>query len=129
METAFNFVWAILVAAGLVFWWRAESPEGRSKSAQLCALAMVALILFPVISVTDDFRAAQNPAEADSCLRRMDPAAHQHTIVPDTAGLPPGHEAEPSIALLGRVAMREEHVPAAPIPVPSFLFSRPPPSA
>jgi hypothetical protein len=43
---------------------------GATRRTQMVALAVLILILFPVISVTDDLQAIQNPAEVDSCLRR-----------------------------------------------------------
>jgi hypothetical protein len=130
VELALNLIWALLGTLGLVCWLSSARVSGQRRSTQLLALATVALILFPVISVTDDFWAAQNPAEADSCYRRHDLVAHQHSIIPQSAFSPPSiHDAQPPLALLSRLAIRKEHVPTPLNPLPSFFFSRPPPSA
>jgi len=55
---------------------------------QFVALTVLILILFPVISVSDDLVAIQNPAEADSSLRRDHECSSPHSIFPATASLP-----------------------------------------
>ena len=42
----------------------------RIGGIQLVALLLLIVVLFPVISVTNDLMAAQNPAETDSVQRR-----------------------------------------------------------
>ena len=72
MELLLNLT-GVLVAIGLIVLWLriAPAPEnGPKRTTQLVALALLILILFPVISVTDDLIAAQNPAETDSLQRR-----------------------------------------------------------
>jgi hypothetical protein len=54
----------------------------------LVALTVLVLILFPVISVTDDLMAMQNPAETDSSLRRNQALSQAHSILPPVA-MPP----------------------------------------
>lgn len=90
MELILNLVWMVLVA--LMFWlWLRHAPrEGESRKMQFVALAIVLLILLPVISVTDDLMAAQNPAETNSCQRRdhalsIARSTHFHA----TAAIPP----------------------------------------
>ena len=55
----------------------------------MLSLAMVVLLLLPVISLSDDLVAWQNPAEADSSLRRATHRDEVHpSVVPATLGLP-----------------------------------------
>jgi hypothetical protein len=70
MELALNLVWMALAVLMFWLWMRHDSPERVSRRTQFIALAAVLLILLPVISVTDDLMAAQNPAETDSCQRK-----------------------------------------------------------
>ena len=63
MELLLNLIWVLLAVPA--FWlWRREvlpSQKGRSLSPVRCVLALgfVLLLLFPVISATDDLRAMQ----------------------------------------------------------------------
>ena len=63
MECTMNLVWAAMGV--LMFGACLLSAVGTSsdRRRQLAALAMVLLILFPVISVSDDLLLARNPAE------------------------------------------------------------------
>lgn len=83
MELTLNLIWAALALAGFAGWLCSERSAQSGVRTQLVALAMLLLILFPVISVSDDFWAAQNPAEADTCMRRNGLTAHAHNIVPE----------------------------------------------
>jgi hypothetical protein len=60
----------------------------KDRRMQFVALAVLLLILFPVISVTDDLQAVQNPAETDSTVRKDHIAASPHSIMPAVAALP-----------------------------------------
>jgi hypothetical protein len=65
MELTLNLSWAF-VAAWMIFVWVRKAPRtAMDRGAQFVALAVVILMLLPVISVTDDLIAAQNPAEFD----------------------------------------------------------------
>lgn len=89
---------------------------------------MLALILFPVISVTDDLWALHNPAEIDTSLRRNDLTAHTHTIVPEIASLPV-ETATGAIPAFLAVARGAESKASPRQAVPLFrLHSRPPPT-
>lgn len=70
VEIFLNFAWAALAAALVGMWLRVGSPKDHSRRSQLVAIAVLIAILFPVISVSDDLMAAQNPAETDNCQRR-----------------------------------------------------------
>ena len=111
MEFALNLVWMAL--ATLMFWlWMRRAPsEGVSRRTQLAALAVVVLILLPVISVTDDLMAAQNPAETDCCQRKDYAVAIPHSVFPAIAALPPPVLAELTFSFLRYAA--PSRVPAA----------------
>ena len=128
MELSFNLIWAALALAGLVGWLCTQQSAQSPVRTQLVALAMLLLILFPVISVSDDFWAAQYPAEADSCMRRDQLTAHAHHIVPEVP--------MPALAQLFTVKLTfAGYRPVvAPSPIQadaprSALFTRPPPTA
>jgi len=68
METVLNLAWALLVMLMFGLWMRfaphtGPNRRGDSPRIQFVALAVLILLLFPVISVTDDLQAIQNPAE------------------------------------------------------------------
>jgi nitrate reductase NapE component len=92
MELFLNLAWALLAVLMVCLWPRfapRTGPDGhmRDLRMQFVALAVLLLILFPVISVTDDLQAVQNPAETDSSQRRDHIAASSHSIFPAVAAL------------------------------------------
>jgi hypothetical protein len=133
MELSLNLGWALVAVWMLCAWVRMAPRSARDRRAQFIALAVVILILWPVISVTDDLAiAAQNPAEFDSSaysLRRDHNGSSPHSIVPAATALP-----APAFAGL---AVRYPHM-AAPgnLPAPfvhrpalGAIQNRPPPAA
>lgn len=73
MELFLNLAGVCVALALVCLWLRmtTSAQGGRTGlGVQLVALALLILILFPVISVTDDLLAAENPAETDSIQRR-----------------------------------------------------------
>jgi hypothetical protein len=70
MELTLNLAWMVLVTFMLWLWIRRTPHENESRLTQFVALAVIILILFPVISMTDDLMAAQNLAETSSCQRK-----------------------------------------------------------
>ena len=83
MELSLNLAWMVLTAIMCGLWMRYAPLKGASRRTQFAALALVLLILFPVISVTDDIVTAQNPAETD-CLQRKNHAVEDahHVLHP-----------------------------------------------
>jgi hypothetical protein len=77
VETFFNLLW-VAVAATLWTWWLTEHRRRHAQSLlpavglQLVALAVLAVILLPVISLTDDLQATTNPAETERGARAGD---------------------------------------------------------
>jgi len=88
MELVLNLVWVALAIA-IVRMWLCHAPnEGTNRRTGFAALFLLLLILFPVISVTDDLQAMQNPAEAETALRKIQSAVNPYTICPTMATLP-----------------------------------------
>ena len=129
MEFALNTGWVLLAALMFCLWLRFGPRTGTDRRLQFVALALLILILFPVISVTDDLLAAQNPAEVDSCLRRDHAASTPHSIFPAAATLPPSIAAEIPFGFLRFTAPRALSAPTVDHPGLEDLQNRPPPAA
>lgn len=131
MELVLNLVGA-LVAMALVCLWLRMASQGYGGSAhwgvQLVALLLLIVILFPVISVTDDLMAAQNPAETDSVQRRNLEASVLHSAAV-CADLPidSWRMPDPQMRLRVRAKTRRVSLPQAPALAP--VENRPPPAA
>lgn len=129
MELALNLAWIVLTALMYGLWMRFGLQVGSSRRAQFVALALVILILFPVISVTDDLMTAQNPAETDCCQRKGHACTNsQLTLQPVAALVAPAFSGQSSgsfqFAALG-------YLPAPLVRVPAMdsIQNRPPPAA
>jgi hypothetical protein len=129
MELILNLAWILLAALALGQWMRFGAQGNCKPRVQCIALALLILILFPVVSVTDDLQAALNPAETDCFSRRDDGFLAPHPVVPVLADLPEsainGHAfgiARTSVAG-GYITPLFERPALAPIE------SRPPPAA
>jgi hypothetical protein len=129
MEIFLNFAWVLLAAWMVVLWLRYGPRTGEDRRMQLVALAVLVLILLPVISVTDDLMALQNPAEADCCLRRDQLAASPHFIFPAPAALPQSFAADLVQYSRHIAAPGEIPAPHAYEPALASIQNRPPPSA
>jgi hypothetical protein len=128
MELILNFVWALLATLMIWLWMRHAPCEGARRT-QLVALAVVILILLPVISVTDDLQALQNPVELNCCARRQHAASGSHSIFPATATLPPPVFAELSFGFLRFAARGNRPAPLVELPALASIQNRPPPAA
>jgi hypothetical protein len=134
MELFLNLAWVLLAALMMSLWPRfapRTGPDGRVKDLrmQFVALAVLLLILFPVISVTDDLQAIQNPAETDSGLRRDHVIASPHSIFPAIAALPLAIFAGLLSGLPRFTGTRNLRVPAIDHPALASIQNRPPPAA
>jgi hypothetical protein len=87
MELILNLVWILLASLAFCQWLKAGARHGSKPVVQLLALAVVALILFPVVSVTDDLQTALNPAESDCCLRRDHACFTPHSDFPQVSAI------------------------------------------
>jgi len=127
MEQLFNFVWMFVATASIYLWLKRGRRSPKSERSSLVGLAMLALILFPVISVSDDLWSLQNPAETDSCHRRDhgDGCSHQHfrasAALPEPIGVELGFQFQ-------RLDMpRLAELTAAINPAFGYIENRPPP--
>ena len=81
MEILLNCVWLVLGLSLISGWsthaWRTRTCEPDtflpSRRLQLTALLLLVILLFPVISVTDDIAMCTAPRDAERALRLHDP--------------------------------------------------------
>src|ERR1700742_1146740 len=85
MEIFLNLAWMAVAVVSVVLWLRSERRTGKELRLPMIALAMLLLILFPVISVSDDLWSVQNLAETDSTQRRDHVAPCPHGLFPAIA--------------------------------------------
>ena len=134
MELVLNLAWMVLAALMFALWLHFAPRTGSKRHAgdrraQIVALAVLILILFPVISVTDDLQAIQNPAETDTCLRRNHIVSNAHSIFPLVAALPLPVFAEFSFGILRTAAPGRLPAPVFDHPAMASIQNRPPPAA
>jgi hypothetical protein len=129
MESLLNLVWALLAALIVCLWLRIASPSGASRRTQAAAVAMLILILFPVISVTDDLQSLQNPAETATCERRDHMSSCPHSIFPIAVALPAPGFVRPPISFQRFSACLRPRLSAVKKPALRSIQNRPPPAA
>jgi hypothetical protein len=129
MEILLNLSWALLSALIVCLWMRLASRTGANRRMQFIALVMLIVILFPVISVSDDLWSAQNPAETDTCLRRDHLASSTHSIFPAMAALPEPAFAAPHFGFQRFTAPLSLRSLAVDNPALDGIQNRPPPAA
>jgi hypothetical protein len=129
MESVLNLIW-VLLSVALVRLWVIYAPrEGPSRRTQIAAMAMLILLLFPVISVTDDLQAAQNIAEDDIYLRRDHSEAGPHFISIAFAAIPTVFIADLSCGYQRLAAPSYLPAPTVDNPALAAIQNRPPPAA
>jgi hypothetical protein len=134
MEFVLNLAWVLLATLMFCVWPRFAARTGpkrqeQDRRMQFVALTVLVLILFPVISVTDDLQALQNPAEADCCLRRVHVVTNTHSIFPTVAALPVPVFAELSCSFVRLAAPGRLSAPVVEHPGLASIQNRPPPVA
>ncbi len=129
METVLNLLWLALALTALAHWItraRSDSPE-HSKALRLTALVMLLVLLFPVISLTDDLQASAALAESERAGTRISPN-DAHPVPPATPALAFWNAVivRPTAQ---RLAMTMEVSPLRPSAavIPYALVERPPP--
>ena len=127
MEAALNLAWLVLAVLLLRHSYRASKEPGQSRKLKFGVVALIALLLFPVISVSDDLLLAQAPVEINNSLRRDHTAQPPHSITPEVAALP---LACPEMSHAGWLRLRacipHGHALQA-APFAASLANRPPP--
>ena len=129
MELILNLAWALLGAVSICLWARLECRKGVERRMPIVALLMLIVILFPVISVSDDLWSIQNPAETDSIQRRDHLASSSHSIFPALDTVCEPGLAEMSFGFGNWASVANSAVPAPPTPPPARIQNRPPPTA
>jgi hypothetical protein len=129
MELLLNLAWALLAVSFACIWLRLAARDGASRHMQMVALAVLILILLPVISVSDDLQAIQNPAEADSCLRRGHVVSTAHAMPAPAADVPQPFFAELSSGVVQMTSPDNGNAPFVSPPALSSIQNRPPPAA
>ena len=93
MELLSNLIWLVVALALWAVWLTRprsalNAPPHHRIGAQLTALAVLTLVLLPVISLSDDLRAAQNPAEVErTCVRNDQHLQRPHAVPPSPVAL------------------------------------------
>jgi len=129
MELILNLAGVLVAMAMGCLWLHLAPREGADRRRQLVALALLVLILFPVISVTDDLMAVQNPAETDSSLRRDHLLPRVDSTFLATAGAPEALFAEQTSGCLRLAAPGASLTHILISPAMSPIENRPPPAA
>jgi hypothetical protein len=131
VEIFLNFAWMLLAGASVLLWMRYGPRTGTNRRTQIAALAMLMLILFPVISVSDDLQMALNLAEDDVYVRRNFATTGLDSGFPAPAvgTLPPPSFTELSLVYLRMKAPGHPPAPAVNNPALTVIQNRPPPNA
>lgn len=91
METALNIVWLLLLLPAVWLYQRQDqdrlAPSGRlARLAPLLTLCCVLVLLFPVISASDDLHAAQFVTEDPGSQRRVKQLVGHRSIAVSKSG-------------------------------------------
>jgi hypothetical protein len=122
----------VLAAVTIRLWTRHARRDGAGRWVQRLSLALSLLIVFPVISLTDDLQVAQNPALADcftDCQRREHAIASPHSIFPAGAALPASVFAGLSFGFPPQALPYTPTTPTVDNPALASIQNRPPPAA
>ncbi len=118
------------MAMAIVFLWLRLGRRAKSETRlSFIALVMLIVVLFPVISVSDDLWSLQNPAETDTYQRRDHLGSCPHSIFPVISALPETAPAELTFGFHGFVAPLNHTKLAVENPALGPIQNRPPPSA
>ncbi len=129
MELFLNSAWALLTIVVVCLWLRLERRDRTDQRLTFIALVMLVLILFPVISVSDDLQSLHNPAETDTCQRRDYLASCPHFLFPAIAALPEPFFAELPFGVQRSAAPRSLPSHAVDNRFQDVIQNRPPPAA
>ena len=128
MELFLNFAWALVAICSVGLWFRLGRREGVERRGSLIAVFILIVILFPVISVSDDLWSAQNPAETDTCLRRDHQGYCSHLLTAGLAFSPRVADVEPGFGFQDYLVWHSSSPRVIEKPALDGIESRPPPS-
>jgi len=129
MELLLNFAWMTLAALMCLLWVCCAPGQDTGRRTQFVALALVILILFPVISATDDLLFPQSPAETSGSQRKNHIRADAHTAPPSLAEAFPASFAVPASGLHFTGVPGTALAAMTQVPTLEAIQSRPPPAA
>jgi len=124
MELLLNALWIALALAVPIYWLarHRHTNTRREVIAGLLAFGCIAVLLFPIISASDDVSALQAPLEQRDATKRFHDVLAQVYAIALLAGL--------------TISLPAVRVDAAQAPLPSYsykatvhIFKRPPPAA
>jgi len=128
VEVFLNFAWALVAILLIELQRRTESRTGAQRRNSLIALAMLLVILFPVISVSDDLWSIQYATETDTALRRNHLDARSSHTLPSAAPPPAEFAASVEFSHFHFIVIQPS-APRAERPWFAAILNRPPPSA
>jgi len=76
MELLLNLFWLMFALLAVGLWWRARSEQRCNRLPQLVVLSCVLILLFPVVSVTDDLHPIRPEMEESNPSKKIKAAAH-----------------------------------------------------
>jgi hypothetical protein len=85
LELLFNLIWVVLSTGLLGFWLLTQrrQQDDRVRSSlriQIAALAILVILLFPVVSITDDLLVCTAPAKVEHLIKQdLQDQQHEHT--------------------------------------------------
>jgi hypothetical protein len=129
VEIFLNFAWAVLAVTLVVLWLRLGCRLDQSRRSQIVAIAVLIAILFPVISVSDDLIAAQNPAETDNCQRRDHLTPGSAHLLQLAAVAPPSIRTGTAFGIVQYVLPGKPALRVVARPALMSIANRPPPVA
>jgi hypothetical protein len=131
MEILLNLAWASVAITAVCIWKRTETRASKERRLPFIALVMLIVVLFPVISVSDDLWSIQNPAETDTLQRRdyQHLASCTSLILPNVATASEAFFAQPDPIRFHLAAnLRESFLSLAALAA-NEIANRPPPIA
>ena len=129
MELFLNSSWAIVALVSMCLWLRLGRRATTDRRTSFVGLVMLIVILFPVISVSDDLWSVQNPAETDTYQRRNHLASNHNSLFPVIATLPRAAFAEFTFEFRQLDALVDSPSRAVDNPALLIIQNRPPPAA
>jgi hypothetical protein len=76
MELLLNLFWLTFALLALGLWWHARREQRCNRLPQFVVLSCVLILLFPVVSVTDDLHPIRPEMEESSPSKKIKAAAH-----------------------------------------------------
>jgi hypothetical protein len=86
-EVILNAAWLVVSIAALVWLLHSRSSQKLTFSQAIIAFACVSMLLFPVVSASDDAFAAQPAAEDTSVIKKLTHSTTDRSIVLSSSGV------------------------------------------